>query len=37
MKRLTATLDERFADSAKMEKAIRQNLTRLMGETKDAC
>jgi type I restriction enzyme M protein len=29
MKRLTATLDEQFAESAKLEKAIRQNLKNL--------
>ena len=29
MKRLTATLEEQFADSAKLEKAIRQNLKTL--------
>ena len=26
MKRLTATLEEQFAESAKLEKAIRRNL-----------
>ena len=29
MKRLTAMLDEQFAESAKLEKAIRQNLKGL--------
>ena len=29
MKRLTATLEEQFAESAKLEKAIRQNLKAL--------
>ena len=30
MKRLTATLEEQFAESAKLEKAIRQNLSTLL-------
>ncbi len=29
MKRLTATLEEQFAESARLEKAIRQNLKAL--------
>jgi len=29
MKRLTATLEEHFADSAKLEKTIRRNLKSL--------
>ena len=29
MQRLTATLNEQFAESRKLERAIRQNLVRL--------
>ena len=29
MRRLTATLDRQFAESAKLEKTIRQNLSKL--------